>query len=407
MSIENLDISDDAISAEVRIGEVSQPLSFRVRNGILGSELDFLVPVTLLPAMKTRVPLALPGRLSPRLAAAVPDIQAIFRLWNPAYETVALDARLRRSEGNEASSVGCFFSGGLDSFYSVAKHRDEITHLIYIRTGVDRAEPLADENVRAAAGELGKPLIELDTNLRAIGRAFGVEFADYGGAAVAAAALMFQSTFKKVFIPSSFSYLALPRWGSHPLIDPLWSTESLEIAHDGSEATRPMKLATLADHDVAMRRLRVCHKTGVDGNGAATLNCGRCSKCVRTAINLRAAGASGRCASLPQAVDLREVASLSIEDDRDLAFVLENLHAVEVDRRDEELATALRSALEQQSARTPADVEIPDALLLRRRLHHAERTVGQRERELQRLRSSLSWRLTAPLRVGPRRRPRE
>jgi hypothetical protein len=163
----------------------------------------------------------------------------------------------------------------------------------------------------------------------------------------------------------------------------------------------------LADNDVAMRRLRVCHRTGVGADGAATVNCGSCNKCIRTVINLRAAGAAGRCATLPATVDIREVEKLTIQDDRDLAFMLENLHAVEVERSDEELAAALRSALEREGGGTAADVEMPDSLLLRRRLHHAERTLRKRDRELQRLKSSLSWRLTAPLRIGGRRAPRD
>jgi hypothetical protein len=407
LTVENLEMSGDAVSAEIRAGELSQPLSFRVEGGSFGRELDFLVPLTLLPAMKKGVPISLPGELSPKLLTASEDIQAIFGLWNPSYEPVAVDARRRAPDGTRASGVGCFFSAGVDSFYTAVKHQDEITHLIYLRTGFDRTEPAADENLRAAAEELGKPLIELETNVRPIANAFAVEFADYSSAPLAAAALLFQNTFGKVFIASSFSYLALTRWGSHPLIDPLWSTESLEFVHDGCEATRPMKLAMLADNDVAMRRLRVCHRTGVDRDGAATVNCGECPKCIRTMINLRAAGAAGRCATLPETLDLRDVERLEIQDDRDLAFMLENLHAVEVERSDEELATALRSVLERQGAGTAADVEMPDSLLLRRRLHHAERTVRKRERELQRLRSSLSWRLTAPLRIGGRREPRD
>ena len=310
LTVENLEMSDEAVSAEIRAGELSQPLSFRVEGASFGRELDFLVPLTLLPAMKKGVPIALPGDLSPRLLTSSADIQAIFRLWNPSYEAVALDARRRAPDGAQASGVGCFFSAGVDSFYTAVKHQDEITHLIYLRTGFDRTEPAADENLRAAAEELGKPLIELETNVRPIANAFAVEFADYSSAPLAAAALLFQSTFEKVFIASSFSYLALTRWGSHPLIDPLWSTESLEFVHDGCEATRPMKLAMLADNDVAMRRLRVCHRTGVDGAGGATVNCGECPKCIRTMINLRAAGAAGRCATLPDTLDLRDVESL-------------------------------------------------------------------------------------------------
>ena len=398
LKIGALELAEQAVSAEIRVDDRSFPLWFRVANATFGRDLDFLVPATLLPAMRLGAHLTLPGPVSPRLIASVPKVQAIFGLWNEAYERVAIDVPAGASAHGRGEGVGCFFSGGVDSFYSAVEHRDEITHLVFVNAGFDRPDALALENVRAAAAELGKPLIEVETNLRSFSNACAVEFADYGGAALAAVALLFQHTFEKVLIGSSFSYLALPRWGSHPLTDPLWSTESLEVVHDGAEATRPMKVARLAGSEVAMRRLRVCHG---DGGETESLNCGRCSKCLRTMINLRAAGMLGRCSSLPGSLDLRAVADLPVTDDRDLAFLLENLRAVEVDGRDEPLADALRSSLGRRLPDAPGvgGVEVDDTLLLRRRLHHAERTVRKRDREISRLTGSLGWRISAPLRA--------
>jgi hypothetical protein len=234
-----------------------------------------------------------------------------------------------------------------------------------------------------------------------------VEFADYGGAALAAIGLLLQHEFKKVMIGSTFSYFALPRWGSHPLTDPLWSTERLEVFHSGAEATRPMKVARIVGDDVAMRRLRVCHPRA--GETGRTLNCGRCSKCLRTMINLRVVGALGRCETLPGELDLDDVAELPIKDDRDLAFMLENLRALERDDRDEPLATALRSNLERHT-RPHAEVggvDLDEPWLMRRRLHHAERTVRKRDREIHQLKSSIGWRILAPVRaIGRARRQR-
>ena len=407
LTIGSLELGEREISVEIRVDERPFQLWFRIANGSFGRDLDFLVPVTLLPAMRLGAHLTLPGPVSPRLVGSVPKLEAIFRLWNDAYDSIALDVPtgVTQRDGNDA--VGCFFSAGVDSFYAALRHQDEITHLIFVNVGFDRPDPLALENVRRAAEELGKPLIEIETNLRSFSNSCAVEFADYGGAALAAIALLLQHEFKNIRIGSTFSYFALPRWGSHPLTDPLWSTESLEVIHDGAAATRPMKVARIAESDVAMRRLRVCHPRS--GETGRSLNCGHCSKCLRTMINLRVVGALGRCETLPGELDLGDVAELPIKDDRDLAFILENLRALERDGHDEPLATALRSNLERHT-RPHAEVsgvDLDNAWLMRRRLHHAERTVRKRDRELNQLKTSVGWRVLAPVRaIGRARRPR-
>ena len=407
LTIGAVELAEHEISVEIRVDDRAFLLWFRIANGTFGRDLDFLVPVTLLPAMRLGARLALPGPISPRLVASAPRVQEIFTLWNEVYRSVPLEAPTEVTSRGRNEAVGCFFSGGADSFYSVLQHHEKITHLIFVNVGFDRPDPLALENVRGAAEELGKPLVEIETNLRSFSNSCAVEFADYGGAALAAIGLLLQHEFKSVLIGSTFSYFALPRWGSHPLTDPLWSTESLEVVHVGAEATRPMKVARIATDDIAMRRLRVCHPRA--GETGRSLNCGRCSKCLRTLINLRVVGALGRCETLPGELDLRDVEDLPINDDRDLAFMLENLRALERQGRDEPLAAALRSNLEKHAGPRVdvRDVDVNDAWLMRRRLHHAERTVRKRDREIHQLKSSLGWRMLAPVRaIGRARRPR-
>jgi hypothetical protein len=126
-------------------------------------------------------PLKVPGgEVSPRLLSAEPNLQNIFRLWGDEYwgekyqglGLVRVDAEPRSSvPAAKASGIACFFSGAVDSFYTLLKHREEITHLISVH-GVDIA--LEDHSLRAQASrmarevakELGKTLVEVETNLR-------------------------------------------------------------------------------------------------------------------------------------------------------------------------------------------------------------------------------------------------
>jgi hypothetical protein len=59
----------------------------------------------------------------------------------------------------------------------------------------------------------------------------------------------------------------------------------MRIVHDGAEATRPEKVAVIADWPEACRYLRVCWESGDPAR-----NCCRCEKCTRTILNFRAAG---------------------------------------------------------------------------------------------------------------------
>jgi hypothetical protein len=248
---------------------------------------------------------------------------------------------------------------------------------------------------QAAAAELGKPLLEVRANFRHLGDAAGARHLLYHGSALAAIALLLQGTVGRMLIASTFSFDLLRPWGSHPLIDPLWSTESLEIVHDGCEATRPMKVERLAESDIAMRHLRVCQNRPLPGLAVSDrLNCGSCKKCLLTMTNLRIAGALGRCETLPDELDLDFLASVSVDDERDFVRLNENLHAAE--ERDPELAAVLRKSLERSLIQDPIE-----AVTEKRT---AEKLIEKQAAEIDALKQSLSWRVTAPLRAVGRRR---
>jgi len=325
-------------------------------------EADSLLALGLLPAMTTGRRLLPPGAVSPRLLSAVPEIQNIYRAWDQdRFERVAVETRVRDVKpGIPASGVGCFFSGGVDSFYTLLKRREEITHLIFAH-GFDM--PLEDESrreravdaARAVADELDKSLIEVQTNLAPFCHELGVGWDLYHGAALATVALLFQDRLGRVLIPATFSYADLLPWGSNPILDPLWSTEQTTIEHHGCEATRVEKVTYISEHPVAMRYLRVCLARDTD------YNCGRCEKCLRTIINLRAAGAPGKCQTLPEEPDLEAVAGMDLGGENARAFALENLRALERLGNEPELIHALETAFERNFEGEGARKQLADA----------------------------------------------
>lgn len=329
----------------VQQNAAQQTLFFRA-EGIRTTECsDAFLTGALLPAMRAAAPLCVEGAVSPRLYKSLTTIQDIFACWDEKNARVPVKVEtLQASEAPPARGVGCCFSGGVDSFYTFLKHQDEITHLVFIH-GFDL--PLSDTNLRPrvaealrqASAELGKPLLEVETNLREfLDRSMNWVFTH--GTALASVAQFLSGTLHTLYIPASNTYANLFPTGSHPLLDPLWSTEAMEIVHDGCEANRVEKVARIAQSETALRCLRVCWE-----NPGSAYNCGRCEKCQRTMINLHLAEALERCSTFDQPIDPARVARFPAWTAGARIHAEENLHALEKAGRDPQLQRALRDFL--------------------------------------------------------------
>lgn len=161
---------------------------------------------------------------------------------------------------------------------------------------------------------------------------------------MASVALLFQHRFSKVLIAATNSYAELTPWGTHQLLDPLWSTELMEFEHDGGEATRFEKTVHISEHDLALRWLRVCFK-----NPDGAYNCGRCVKCLRTMIALRTVGALERCKTLPQELSLEEVAKIELSNDSSRFVLRQTVETLQHLGTEPDLAQTLAMVLEEDA----------------------------------------------------------
>ena len=272
---------------------------------------------TLLPAMRNGEDLVVDGPVGARLLGGAATVQSVLTTWDralrlrdPWYRRVAVQAPddAAPTRPTDGRGTAAFFTGGVDSFHTVATHRDHLAALIYVH-GFDVAlddHALRSEvsaRLQAAATDLGLPLLEVETDLQAFGDRTGVGWPDYHGAALATIALLLAPRFSRVLVPATHTYAHLEGLGSHPLLDPSWSTEDVEIVHDGADATRVDKVRTIAELPAARDHLRVCWE-----NRGGAYNCGRCEKCVRTGVAIRIAGVEGRFRSVPPP-SLRTVAA--------------------------------------------------------------------------------------------------
>jgi hypothetical protein len=88
-----------------------------------------------------------------------------------------------------------------------------------------------------------------------------------------------------MFIASSYDIPHLHPCGSHPLLDPEYSSYGMRIRHRDYEMSRLEKIKIVSQWDIAFQNFRVCLANVPD-----RLNCGKCEKCVRTMTELTALG---------------------------------------------------------------------------------------------------------------------
>ncbi|HET9796307.1 MAG TPA: hypothetical protein VFS34_17835 [Thermoanaerobaculia bacterium] len=251
--------------------------------------------------------IAVAGSLCPRLRDGIGAAQRLLsRWWRLDREAVRLEpASGWRPFARRRDRAALFLTGGVDSLHLLrtnrrafpadhpAAFRDAISSL---RMSFVEAEPspravdLArrqSRSVAAVAAGSGLDLVEIDSNFRLLDPAPRLAGPQEQGALLAALAHLAAARVGSAAIAATFHASSLPRWGTHPLLDPLYSSSGVEIRHEGYHATRPEKIEAIADWDLARRHLLVCFEGPLaDGE----LNCGRCEKCLRTMTALEALG---------------------------------------------------------------------------------------------------------------------
>jgi hypothetical protein len=306
---------------------------------------DAWLCAALLPAMRLRAALELRPVVSESVMSGCQEVQRTLSQWNWDLDVIPISAEATTTSRNsgEAWGVGCFFSGGVDSSLSAIR-RPDITHLITV-LGFDislNSKSLADRAIyenRKAASELGKDLIIVETNLREWSDKH-VDWEQYHGAALACIAHALSGIVGRVYVPSSHHMDFNIRWGSHPFIDPLWSSDILQIVHDGATYRRVEKIVALAQDQRALGWLRVCWE-----NPGDAYNCGQCGKCTRAMIVLHALGILGECPTFPDELDTERVVRLRFRDETTLNASKDILSFLEVTGSDPEVERALRTAV--------------------------------------------------------------
>ena len=252
----------------------------------------------LLPyAMQTgeRIDLELP--VDPLLLENARQLVDTWRSWYPELKPPEIHAPVRRATPT-AGRIAQFFSGGVDSWFTLLRHTEstprfpqvgEVDDLITVwgfDIPIGRAEEFGQlsESLREVAEQFGKRHVIAATNLRdsmegAWKAAWGPRWGSLShAAALASVALFCERSYAQVKIGSTLCTRlgTLPPWGSHPMTDMLFSTSATAFLHDHAVYSRAEKMERIAESDYAVSKLKVCFADGT------FRNCSRCAKCHRT-----------------------------------------------------------------------------------------------------------------------------
>ncbi len=353
----------DVLSAAVSVDGREWNLWYETEQGPVTSGVEPFLAMAVIPAMSARAQVRVETPVSGQLLDGLQGVQSLFAGWDPLLSMVPVTADVRppAEAADGQRRVASVFSGGVDSFFTLRRHLDEITDIIFVqgfditlqqRWLYDRASLLYAEVART----LGKRLVRVRTNIRELGNPYVHWGRHFHGSAIASIAHLLAPQFAKVYVAGEFMHHA-PQGrvsraiGSNRESDPLFSSDSVEIVHDGFEYPRIEKVREIGGWEPVHGALRVCWE---QRRGA--YNCCECSKCMRNMAMLQAFGQLDNVLTFDQPLNLDLLASLRLFEREGLlrrrrllgghrVMVQHALEAVERNGSDPELVQAMRDCL--------------------------------------------------------------
>jgi hypothetical protein len=258
-------------------------------------------------------PLISDSPIDQRLWHNLQEASAIYTwYWPNKFEPVDL----RCTTELRPPSVGrlaSFYSGGIDSLYNIAETQsrsdkgigrqiDELWLVHGFDVGLEDSalwQQVRGRLVGDLGGCLSQQIVCVRTNLREFhpGDNF---WPDLGfSSALAAVGKCVTSRVDEVLIGSYGTYAEAIPHASSPLIDPMWSCRRQSVVHFSCRVNRRQKMQVIGHvTPQLLRGLRVCYL-----NPEGEYNCGRCEKCLRTALQLALLGFEKECDTFDFPID--------------------------------------------------------------------------------------------------------
>ena len=195
-----------------------------------------------------------------------------------------------------SGTTGAFFTGGVDSFYTLRTNLDRVRCLVNVH-GFDIQLADRDRFARSrallsqVAESLSLELVSVETDLRAHSMFRSISWEVTHVAALASVAHALAPVLSRIYVAGTD---VPPPWGSHPSLDKLWSSAAVTLVNGEIDVSRLDKVKAIADWPPVHSALKVCWE-----NRRSDLNCGVCEKCVRTQAQFAAIGKLGELKTFP------------------------------------------------------------------------------------------------------------
>ena len=274
---------------------------------------DAFLVASIYPAMFYNEDVEIEGNVSQRLHFNVTRyVPSIVKAYRPEMHDVKFAVKGYAEAKQIEKGVGTGFSAGVDSFSTFVDHfvnesqnEYRISSLFFFNVGSHGGGGEGARNkfharyelLKGFPEEIGLPYIPLDSNLFDFYQTHW-EF-DAGVFCRACAILVLQKCISKYYLSSTDSYADVMYIAFNPkctdlaeqadvFLNPMLSTERLDIITDGAQYTRTQKTEQIAKYEPVQRYLNVC--IGHWGKRKSATNCSICHKCLRTLIALESLG---------------------------------------------------------------------------------------------------------------------
>ncbi len=274
---------------------------------------------------------------------ATDDLIKLWKTWYPKLYDINVYADIGVVAKSE-DQCATFFSSGVDSYFTALRHPQAQPMLLTL--GFDMPYRYTNkfkehfDRISKSAVECGGLLIPTATNIRETRWSICHWELLGHGPALAAIALLFEQHFSEVLIPSSYDYNVMHPWGSHPMVDTLFTTSNLHFVHDGCGYSRLDKIKYLTKYKHVLSNLHVCFR-GANGQGQDQYNCCNCEKCYRTMVVLELLGKLKQASMFKESkVNLTKLALLY----GDQVFLAE-VHSFAVEMKNTKIEKALQKSI--------------------------------------------------------------
>ncbi|GGD00812.1 hypothetical protein [Halopseudomonas salina] len=317
---------DHKVYYDIEVKGKAYEVYFSATRLKLSGSVEAAICMAALGAMRNGCDLLISDPVSESFIKNQEKLFDIFSKWFPEFYRSSFKCHhTKQIEKQSTGRIGCFFTGGVDSFYTFLKHRSVLTDLIYVH-GYD--VKLEDREKRRAISAMGQAIeketgvrfIEIETNAIRLFKDFGKWGLHGHGFGLGTIVRLLDDYLDCIYIPSSFATAELMPWASHPETDVLFADEAIAVVHDGCEATRTDKVRLIASEPLALRHLRVCWEK-LEG----AYNCGRCEKCLRTMTTLYGLGALPASQTFPSKMSAGSIRGLLLESESAKTFARDNV----------------------------------------------------------------------------------